>query len=187
MAFDDIGAPGCRQLSRRGGKRRIGAGEAWFLAGFENRQLDQTPGDQHRRIREALDELRAGGSTHGAAGLRLAYDTARAHFDAQGINRVILATDGDFNVGVTSRSELVKLIEKERQSGVFLTVLGFGRGNLNDAGMEELADKGNGHYAYIDSIAEARKVLVHEAGGRLVTIAKDGKDQVEVNTMGGGA
>jgi len=152
-------------------------------AGASGLLLPSTPGDQRRRIQDALDELTAGGSTHGAAGIRLAYDTARAHFDAEGINRVILATDGDFNVGVTSRSELVKLIEKERQSGVFLTVLGFGRGNLNDAGMQELADKGNGHYAYIDSIAEARKVLVHEAGGTLVTIAKDVKIQVEFNPM----
>ncbi|MEE8165408.1 MAG: von Willebrand factor type A domain-containing protein, partial [Myxococcota bacterium] len=152
-------------------------------AGASGLLLPSTPGDQRWRILDALNALTAGGSTHGAAGIRLAYDTARAHFDAQGINRVILATDGDFNVGVTSRSELVKLIEKERQSGVFLTVLGFGRGNLNDAGMEELADKGNGHYAYIDSIAEARKVLVHEAGGTLVTIAKDVKIQVEFNPM----
>jgi Ca-activated chloride channel family protein len=150
-------------------------------AGASGTVLAPTRGDQRDRILDALGALSAGGSTHGAAGIRLAYETARKHFDGEGINRVILATDGDFNVGVTSRSELVKLIEKERESGVFLTVLGFGRGNLNDAGMEELADKGNGHYAYIDSPAEARKVLVQEAGSTLVTIAKDVKIQVEFN------
>jgi Ca-activated chloride channel family protein len=150
-------------------------------AGASGMALPPTRGDERAKILGALESLSAGGSTHGAAGIRLAYETARKHFDGEGINRVILATDGDFNVGVTSRSELVGLIEKERESGVFLTVLGFGRGNLNDAGMEELADKGNGNYAYIDSPAEARKVLVQEAGSTLVTIAKDVKIQVEFN------
>ncbi len=132
-------------------------------------------------IRAALDRLESGGSTNGGAGIELAYRLAEKTFIKGGINRVILATDGDFNVGSTSQSELVKMIETKREGGVFLSVLGFGSGNIKDATMEMLADKGNGNYAYIDSIAEARKVLVKEAGSTLVTIAKDVKIQVEFN------
>jgi Ca-activated chloride channel homolog len=150
-------------------------------AGAAGLVLEPTPGDRRGEIQAALARLEAGGSTAGGEGIALAYQVARRHFDPKGINRVVLATDGDFNVGVTSRSELVDRIEKERESGVFLSVLGFGRGNLNDAGMEELADRGNGNYAYVDSPAEARRVLVHEAGSTLVTIARDVKVQVEFN------
>ena len=150
-------------------------------AGASGLVLPPTPGDQEGRIVDALERLSAGGSTAGAEGIELAYRTARRHFDPEGINRVILATDGDFNVGVTDRSELVRMIERERESGVFLTVLGVGRGNLNDAGMEQLADHGNGHYAYLDSRREARRVLVEQADATLVTIAKDVKIQVEFN------
>jgi Ca-activated chloride channel family protein len=150
-------------------------------AGASGLVLPPTPGDDEEAIVAALGRLEAGGSTAGAAGLRLAYQTAREHFDRDGINRVILATDGDFNVGVTSQSELVELIEGERESGVFLTVLGVGRGNLNDATMEQLADRGNGQYAYLDSRAEARRVLVEQADATLVPIAKDVKIQVEFN------
>jgi Ca-activated chloride channel family protein len=130
---------------------------------------------------DALGRLEAGGSTNGGDGIRLAYSIARQHFTKGGINRVILATDGDFNVGTSSEGELQRLIEDERKSGVFLTVLGFGEGNTKDSTMEMLADKGNGNYAYIDSLAEARKVLVREAGSTLITIAKDVKLQVEFN------
>jgi len=150
-------------------------------AGASGLVLEPTPGNRRDEILAALDRLSAGGSTAGAEGITLAYQVARRHFDPKGINRVVLATDGDFNVGVTSRAELVDLIERERESGIFLSVLGFGRGNLNDSGMEELADHGNGNYAYVDSPAEARRVLVHEAGATLVTIARDVKIQVEFN------
>src|SRR5262249_20052102 len=125
--------------------------------------------------------LEAGGSTNGADGIALAYNVARSQFVRGGINRVILATDGDFNVGVTNQGDLTRMIEQERKSGVFLTVLGFGTGNVKDSTMEMLADKGNGQYAYIDSIEEARKVLVREAGSTLVTLAKDVKLQIEWN------
>jgi Ca-activated chloride channel family protein len=150
-------------------------------AGSSGVVLTPTPGSDAPRIQEALAKLEAGGSTHGSQGIRRAYELAREHFDPSAINRVILATDGDFNVGTTSRSELVKLIEGEREHGIFLTVLGVGTGNLKDATMEELADHGNGNYAYLDGIAEARKVLVQQAGGTLVTIAKDVKLQIEFN------
>jgi Ca-activated chloride channel family protein len=129
----------------------------------------------------ALQRLQAGGSTNGGAGIQLAYKLAQRSFVEGGINRVILATDGDFNVGATSRGELMRLIEDKRKSGVFLSVLGFGTGNVKDSTMEQIADKGNGNYAYIDSIHEAKKVLVEEAGATLVTIAKDVKIQVEFN------
>ncbi|MEL6615587.1 MAG: von Willebrand factor type A domain-containing protein [Bacteroidota bacterium] len=132
-------------------------------------------------ILDALDRLQAGGSTAGGAGLRLAYATARESFSPEATNRVILATDGDFNVGVSSDAEMQRLIEEERASGVFLSVLGFGSGNLQDSKMETLADHGNGNYAYIDSIREAEKVLVREMGGTLVPLAKDLKVQVEFN------
>lgn len=132
-------------------------------------------------IFDVLSRLESGGSTHGSQGIELAYKIAQKNFIPNGINRVILATDGDFNVGVTSEGELVRLIKSKAESGVFLTVLGFGTGNLNDATMESLADKGNGNYGYIDNLLEARKVLVQEIGGTLVTIAKDVKIQIEFN------
>jgi len=150
-------------------------------AGASGEVLPPTSGARKERVLDALARLQAGGSTNGGDGIRLAYSLARKHFDADAINRVILATDGDFNIGTTSRSELQELIEKERESGVFLTVLGVGEGNLKDATMEQLADHGNGNYAYLDTPAEARKVLVLEASGTLVTIAKDVKVQVEFN------
>jgi Ca-activated chloride channel family protein len=150
-------------------------------AGSSGLVLPSTTGDQKERIHQALAGLEAGGSTNGAQGIQLAYEVARKHFVRGGVNRVVLATDGDFNVGVTSQSELVDLIERERESGIFLSVLGVGTGNLKDSMMEKLADKGNGNYSYLDSLHEARKVLVREAGGTLETIAKDVKIQVEFN------
>ena len=150
-------------------------------AGAAGMVLPPTDGKHKEQILEALERLESGGSTAGGAGITLAYKVAREQFLQEGNNRIILATDGDFNVGISSEGELVRLIEKERASGVFLTVLGFGTGNLNDAVMEQLADKGNGNYAYIDNLLEAKKVLVHEMGGTLVTIASDVKIQVEFN------
>ncbi len=150
-------------------------------AGASGLVLPPTSADKKEKIISALDSLEAGGSTNGGAGIELAYKVARENFDKQGINRVILATDGDFNVGVSSQGELVRLIEKQRESGVFLTVLGFGTGNIKDTTMEQLANKGNGNYAYIDTLMEARKVLVTQSGGTLVTIAKDVKLQLEFN------
>jgi Ca-activated chloride channel family protein len=150
-------------------------------AGSSGLVLPSTPGADKNRILKALDELEAGGSTNGGEGIQLAYQTARENFLKEGNNRVILCTDGDFNVGVTSQSELISLIEKERSSGVFLSVLGFGTGNLKDSTMEKLADKGNGNYSYIDSPSEGRKVLVEQMGATLFTIAKDVKVQVEFN------
>jgi len=132
-------------------------------------------------ILSALDDLEAGGSTNGGAGIQLAYKTALDNFIQDGNNRVILATDGDFNVGLSSDAELINLIENKRKSGVFLSVLGFGSGNLNDSMMEKLADKGNGNYSYIDSDDEARKALGQQVAGTLYTIAKDVKIQVEFN------
>jgi len=132
-------------------------------------------------IIEAVDRLRAGGSTAGGEGIRLAYKTAMENFIRNGNNRVILATDGDFNVGVSSTSELVRMIEEYREKGVFLTVLGFGMGNYKDNRMEQLADKGNGNYFYIDNILEAKKVFIDDLTGTLFTIAKDVKIQVEFN------
>jgi Ca-activated chloride channel homolog len=150
-------------------------------AGNTGLVLPPTNGREKAVIRNAITALEAGGSTNGAAGIQLAYETAQKNFVKGGINRVILCTDGDFNVGTTSEGDLTRLIEKKRESGVFLTVLGFGMGNLKDSTMEKLADRGNGNYAYIDSIEEARKVLVKEAGATLVTVAKDVKLQVEFN------
>jgi Ca-activated chloride channel family protein len=150
-------------------------------AGAAGVVLSPTTGDRPAEIRAALARLEAGGSTAGGEGIELAYREAESHFDRGGINRVILATDGDFNVGITSEGDLTRLIEQKRKTGVFLSVLGFGEGNLKDATMERLADTGNGNYSYIDSLAEARKVLVSEAGGTLVTVAKDVKIQVEFN------
>ena len=150
-------------------------------AGAAGLVLPPTAGDRKGEIRAALDALEAGGSTAGGAGIELAYEVAQDGFVEGGVNRVILATDGDFNVGITSPDDLARLIEEKRKTGVFLSVLGFGMGNLKDSTMEMLADKGNGNYAYIDSLAEGRKVLVTEAGGTLVTVAKDVKIQVEFN------
>ncbi len=133
------------------------------------------------KILSALERLSAGGSTNGGAGIELAYQTAVAHFVKGGVNRVLLATDGDFNVGISNRSALVQLIKQKAKSGVFLSVLGFGTGNLKDATLEQLTNKGNGNYAYIDTINEARKVLVEQMTGTLITIAKDVKIQVEFN------
>ena len=149
--------------------------------------LPPTPGSQKDSILDAIERLEAGGSTAGGAGIRLAYDVAKRSFMPNGNNRVILATDGDFNVGVSSDAELVQLIEQRRAQGTFLTVLGFGTGNVKDSKMEKLADKGNGNYAYVDNLMEARKVLVTEMGGTLLTIAKDVKLQIEFNPSRVGA
>ena len=150
-------------------------------AGAAGLVLPSTPGDAREEILAALENLRAGGSTAGGEGIRLAYEVARENYIDGGNNRVILATDGDFNVGASSDGEMVRLVEKERESGVFLTVLGFGTGNLKDSKMEQIADHGNGNFHYVDSLLEARKVLVEEMGGTLLTLAKDVKVQVEFN------
>lgn len=152
-------------------------------AGSEGVVLSPTSGNEQRRILDALDSLRSGGATNGGAGIQLAYKLAQENYNKDAINRVILATDGDFNVGITGREELLRLIEDKRKSGIFLTVLGFGTGNLKDSQMEQLADKGNGNYAYIDSLLEGRKVLVEQAGATLVTVAKDVKLQLEFNPL----
>jgi Ca-activated chloride channel family protein len=143
--------------------------------------LEPTSGSDKRRILDALEQLQAGGSTAGGAGINLAYAIAKEHFKQGGNNRVILATDGDFNVGESSNASMERLIEEKRKDGIFLTVLGYGMGNYKDSKMETLADKGNGNYAYIDNIIEAKKVLVNEFGGTLFTIAKDVKLQIEFN------
>jgi len=150
-------------------------------AGASGLVLPSTGADNKTTILAALDQLEAGGSTNGGEGIRLAYAVATDNFVPGGINRVILCTDGDFNVGTTNQSELTRLIEEKAKSGVFLSVLGFGTGNLKDSTMEKLADKGNGNYAYIDTINEARKTLVEEMSGTLITIAKDVKIQVDFN------
>lgn len=150
-------------------------------AGAAGLVLEPTSGAEKKTIIEAIDNLEAGGSTAGGAGIKLAYAVAKEHFKAGGNNRVILATDGDFNVGVSSNAEMERLVEEKRKDGVFLTVLGYGMGNYKDSKMEVMADKGNGNYAYIDNITEAKKVLVNEFGGTLFTIAKDVKLQIEFN------
>ncbi len=150
-------------------------------AGAAGLVLPSTNGNEGDKIVAALDSLSAGGSTAGGAGIKLAYKTAIDNFIKGGNNRIILATDGDFNVGQSSDGELVRMIEEKREHGVFLTILGFGMGNYKDSKMEKLADKGNGNYGYIDSILEAKKMLVTEMGGTLLTIAKDVKIQVEFN------
>jgi Ca-activated chloride channel family protein len=150
-------------------------------AGAAGMVLPPTSGANRAVILDALERLEAGGSTAGGQGIRLAYSVAREGFRQGGNNRVILATDGDFNVGASSDAELVRMVEQERADGIALSVLGFGTGNLKDAKMEQLADRGNGNYAYIDNQLEARKVLVSEMGGTLLTIAKDVKVQVEFN------
>jgi len=157
-------------------------------AGASGLVLDSTPCDEWRSsILDAIARLTPGGSTNGAAGIELAYQIAQENFIADGVNRVILATDGDFNVGVTDRGSLLRMIEEKAKSRVFLSVLGFGMGNLKDATLEQLADKGNGNYAYIDNDAEARKVLVEQMTGTLITIAKDVKIQIEFNPAVAGA
>jgi Ca-activated chloride channel homolog len=150
-------------------------------AGAAGMVLEPTSGEEKAKIIAAIDRLEAGGSTAGGAGIRLAYSVARQHFKKGGNNRVILATDGDFNIGESSNAAMERLIEEEKKSGVFLTVLGYGMGNYKDSKMETLSNKGNGNYAYIDNITEAKKVLVNEFGGTLFTIAKDVKLQIEFN------
>jgi Ca-activated chloride channel family protein len=150
-------------------------------AGSAGTVLEPTKVSDKQTILNAIDNLNAGGSTAGAAGIEEAYRLAEKHFDKEGVNRVIVATDGDFNVGVSSDEDLKTIIEKKRESGIFLSVLGFGLGNLNDSLMQTLAQNGNGTAAYIDTINEARKVLVEEASSTLFPIAKDVKIQVEFN------
>ena len=150
-------------------------------AGAAGLVLESTPGNEKAKILESIERLQAGGSTAGGEGLKLAYKIAEENFIEGGNNRIILATDGDFNVGVSSNAEMERLVEKEREKGVFITVLGFGMGNYKDDKMEIIADKGNGNYAYIDNIKEARKVMVSEFAGTLFTIAKDVKFQLEFN------
>ncbi|MDR1346964.1 MAG: DUF3520 domain-containing protein [Prevotellaceae bacterium] len=150
-------------------------------AGSAGEALPSTSGNDKQKIREALDKLNAGGSTAGGAGIKLAYKIAQKNFIRNGNNRIILCTDGDFNVGVSSANELENLIENERKSGVFLTVLGYGMGNYKDSKMQTLAEKGNGNHAYIDNLQEANKVLVSEFGGTMYAVAKDVKLQIEFN------
>jgi Ca-activated chloride channel family protein len=150
-------------------------------AGSSGLVLESTPGTETDSIKQAISRLEAGGSTAGAAGIRQAYQVAEENYIEDGINRVILATDGDFNVGVSSDGALQRLVERKRDSGTALTVLGFGTGNIKDNKMETLANHGNGNYYYVDSATEARRVLVDELGSTLQTIAKDVKVQVEFN------
>ncbi len=150
-------------------------------SGSAGEKLPSTSGSDKQKIREAIDELTAGGSTAGGAGIKLAYKMAKQNFVKGGNNRIILCTDGDFNVGVSSDEGLEKLIEQERKSGVFLTVLGYGMGNYKDSKMQVLAEKGNGNHAYIDNLQEANRVLVNEFGTTMHTVAKDVKLQIEFN------
>jgi Ca-activated chloride channel family protein len=150
-------------------------------AGAAGLVLDSTTCDNEQLVLDALDRLHAGGSTAGGAGIELASKVAEQGFIKGGLNRIILCTDGDFNVGITDQGSLVRMIQDKARSGIFLTVLGFGMGNLQDSTLEKLADKGNGNYGYIDSELEAQKVLVNEAGGTMMTVAKDVKIQVELN------
>nr|WP_321405553.1 von Willebrand factor type A domain-containing protein [uncultured Carboxylicivirga sp.] len=150
-------------------------------AGAAGLVLEPTSGKNKKAILDALDRLQAGGSTAGGAGLMLAYQTAKEHLIKDGNNRIILATDGDFNVGSSSNASMEELVSQEKEDGIFMTVLGFGMGNYKDDRMEIIADKGNGNYAYIDNLQEAQKTLVSEFGGTLFTIAKDVKFQIEFN------
>ncbi|MCX6302886.1 MAG: von Willebrand factor type A domain-containing protein [Bacteroidia bacterium] len=150
-------------------------------AGAAGLVLESTPGNKKEVIMRAIDNLEAGGTTAGGAGLRLAYREAEKNFVKGGNNRIILATDGDFNVGESSNGGMERLVEEQRELGIFITVLGFGMGNIKDDKMEIIADKGNGNYSYIDNLQEARRVLVREFGGTLFTIAKDVKFQLEFN------
>jgi Ca-activated chloride channel family protein len=165
-------------LDQLGGNDRVAI---VTYAGTAGTALPPTPASQKDRILAVIDQLGAGGSTAGAEGIRQAYALAQSSFDPRGVNRVILATDGDFNVGITNQEELKGYVERERGKGVFLSVLGFGMGNYNDALMQTLAQNGNGAAAYIDTVAEARKTLVDEATSTLFPIAKDVKIQVEFN------
>jgi Ca-activated chloride channel family protein len=150
-------------------------------AGAAGLVLPSTSGDNKQTILDALERLQAGGSTNGGEGIRLAYQLALDNFIPGGTNRVLLCSDGDFNVGTTSTGELIRLVEEQAKQNVFLTVLGFGMGNHNDAMLEQISNKGNGNYAFIDTDAEARKVLVEQLSSTLVTIAKDVKIQIEFN------
>lgn len=150
-------------------------------AGRTAMELPSTPGDKKREILAAIERLTAEGSTAGEAALRMAYSEARKNFIPGGINRILLATDGDFNVGITDTNQLIDLVKKEREGGITLTTLGFGTGNYNEHMMEQAADVGNGNYAYIDSLSEAKKVLVEELSSTFNTVAKDVKIQVEFN------
>ena len=150
-------------------------------AGAAGEVLPATPGSDRQKIREAIEKLSAGGSTAGGEGIQLAYKIAEKNFINGGNNRIILCTDGDFNVGVSSSEDLESLIESKRKSGVYLTVLGYGMGNYKDKKLQILAEKGNGNHAYIDNIQEANKVLVNEFGSTMFTVAKDVKIQVEFN------
>jgi Ca-activated chloride channel family protein len=152
-------------------------------AGAAGAVLDSTSGDKKSKILQALDKLTAGGSTNGAAGIELAYQISEENFIKDGINRVIIATDGDFNVGTTNFEQLTELVSRKKENGISLTTLGFGNGNYNDHLMEQLANKGNGNYAYIDTLKEANKVLVNEISSTLMTIAKDVKIQIEFNPL----
>lgn len=152
-------------------------------AGSAGTVLDSTPASDSARIMRGLNSLQAGGSTNGGQGLQLAYQLARDHFIEGGTNRILLCTDGDFNVGVSGTDSLVRMIETESKSGIDLTVLGFGMGNLNDSMLEQISGRGNGNYAFIDTQNEAKKVLVDQLAGTLVTIAKDVKLQIEFNPL----
>jgi Ca-activated chloride channel family protein len=152
-------------------------------AGASGVVLPSTSAAQKEAILEALDSLEAGGATNGGAGIQTAYEVASANFIKNGVNRVVLATDGDFNVGITNQGDLVRLIKERARQGVFLSVLGFGMDNYKDSALEKLADHGNGNYAYIDTLREAQRVLVEQVGGTLVTVAKDVKIQVEFNPV----
>jgi Ca-activated chloride channel family protein len=165
-------------VNQLGGRDRVAI---VVYAGSSGLVLPSTSCDEKGSILNALDQLQASGSTNGAQGIELAYDIASKNFIKGGTNRVVLCTDGDFNVGITDQGALTRLIEDKAKTGVFLSVLGFGMGNTKDSTMEKLADKGNGNYAYIDTINEAKKVLVEQMSGTLVTIAKDVKVQVEFN------
>jgi Ca-activated chloride channel family protein len=164
--------------------RQLSANDRIALAAYAGGAglvLDSTPASETETILRALDRLQAGGSTNGGKGLELAYAIARDHFIEGGTNRVLLCTDGDFNVGQSGTDQLVRMVEQQSQSGIELTVLGFGMGNLNDAMLEQISGRGNGNYAFIDTIQEAKKVLVQQLSGTLVTIAKDVKIQIEFN------
>lgn len=150
-------------------------------AGSSGTVLSSTPGDRKHVINEAFERMQASGSTNGEQGIQLAYQIAKQNFIPSGNNRIVLATDGDFNVGVTSHGDLIRLIEEKRKDGIYLSILGFGSGNLKDQTMEQLADKGNGNYSYIDNLLEAKKVLVKQMGGTLFSIANGVKIQVEFN------
>ncbi|WYD80514.1 MAG: VWA domain-containing protein [Candidatus Electrothrix gigas] len=170
--------------------RQMGANDRISLvvyAGNDHVVLSPTAGSEQQKIMTAVDSLGAGGSTHASSGITTAYQLAKQAFLPKGNNRIILASDGDFNVGITSRGELQKLVEEKRKSGIYLTVLGFGMGNYHDDTMEILADKGNGNYAYIDNLLEAKKVMVKEMSGTLFALARDVKIQVEFNPAKVGA